>query len=515
MIRRALPFAVFLSAMGSLSVELAIVRLGAPYVGQSLLPWSAAIASVLIGLTAGHGLGGVVGGEAANRRALRVWLGLVWLGGACGAALMPLLVGQAARIFAGDGGFGPGAVLAVAALAAPPSFAAGFVAPLAVRLAARWPGLDLSRAVGAIYAASAAGSVAGTVLAGFVLLETVGAAGLAGAVALLWLGLGVAVLPWRRMPMARAGLAGCLVVAAVLPLAMLRGQGVCRYESRYTCIRLLDRALPGGGLLRFMILDEGVHSASDRDHPQHLHLGYAALTDRLARAALTRAGNPRALVIGGGGATLPRAWAAMAPAVDVTSIELDPVVARVAAVEMWAAAQSRLTTVTGDGRAVVRAMPAAPRFDVVLMDAYRTRSVPPHLVSREFGAMVAARMTGQGVFLSNVIDRSGTPLLALAIARTLSESFAAVDLWIADHDAGDGTNVVVAAWKDGATAFRPDAQGVTATVMAAGGAAHPQQVTWRRIDVKARARRWPHACAALLTDDWTPVDRLLAGRPVC
>ena len=36
-----------------------------------------------------------------------------------------------------------------------------------------------------------------------------------------------------------------------------------------------------------------------------------------------------------------------------------------------------------------------------------------------------------------------------------------------------------------------------------------------RIDVKARTRRWPHACAALLTDDWTPVDRLLAGRPVC
>ena len=130
-------------------------------------------------------------------------------------------------------------------------------------------------------------------------------------------------------------------------------------------------------------------------------------------------------------------------------------------------------------------------------------------------AMVAERMTGQGVFLSNVIDRSGTPLLALAIARTLSESFAAVDLWIADHDAGDGTNVVVAAWKDGAVAFRPAAQGVTATVMAAGGAAHPQRVVWRRIDVKARTRRWPHACAALLTDDWTPVDRLLAGRPVC
>jgi hypothetical protein len=40
-------------------------------------------------------------------------------------------------------------------------------------------------------------------------------------------------------------------------------------------------------------------------------------------------------------------------------------------------------------------------------------------------------------------------------------------------------------------------------------------VTWRRFDLDAARARWPRACAAILTDDWAPVDRLLAGRASC
>ncbi|MBN9001822.1 MAG: hypothetical protein J0H75_07040, partial [Rhizobiales bacterium] len=88
MIRFLLPLAVFLSAASSLAVELAIVRLGAPYLGQSLLPWSAAIVSVLLGLTIGHVLGGLAGGEMATSRALRGWLSAVWF--AAGIAAMAM-----------------------------------------------------------------------------------------------------------------------------------------------------------------------------------------------------------------------------------------------------------------------------------------------------------------------------------------------------------------------------------------------------------------------------------------
>jgi spermidine synthase len=182
---------------------------------------------------------------------------------------------------------------------------------------------------------------------------------------------------------------------------------------------------------------------------------------------------------------------------------------------MWADGQSRLTTLIGDGRAVVRALPSSDTFDVALMDAYRTHSVPPHLVSREFDAMIARRITTYGVFLSNVIDRADTPLLALSIAKTLSAFFPAVDLWVSDSNTGGTTNIVVAAWKDRDAAHRTAAETVQATVMDAGEAAQTMDVAWRRVDIASAHRVWPRACTAILTDDWAPVDRLLAGRKPC
>lgn len=517
MTRWFLPFAIFLSASASLAVELAIVRLGAPYVGQSLFPWSVAIASVLLGLTIGHMLGGIVAGDTTDVRRLKLRLGFVWFAAALSASAMPGGVSFVVQILANGQELGNGVVLALAALAFPPSLAAGFVAPLAVRIVVLTPQAWLSHTVGAIYAASASGSVVGTAMAGFVLLETVGAAGLIGFVCAIWVALGTFVLPWRELLAVRTA-SGIVVIAGVVVIVSLLAMPVpCLWESRYTCIRLLDRPLADGGLLRFMILDEGVHSASDRDHPERLHLGYAALADRLARAALSESAERRALVVGGGGATLPRAWAAskMSPAADVISIELDPVVVAVANDKMWAGGEGRLTTLIGDGRAVVRGLPEAETYDVILMDAYRTRSVPPHLVTREFDALIAARLSANGVYLSNVIDRTATPSLALSIATTLSEVFPVVDIWVAGGEQGATTNYVVAAWKSHRSAYRPDTESVAASVMNAGEAVQSQIVVWRRVDVAAAARVWPDACAVALTDDWAPVDRLIAGRRVC
>ena len=517
MTRWLLPFAIFLSASASLAVELAIVRLGAPYVGQSLLPWSAAIASVLLGLTIGHMLGGIVAGGTTDIRRLKLWLGLVWFSAALAASVMPGAVSVVVQIFAGEQAPASSVTLAIAGLAFPPSLAVGFVAPLAVRIVVLTPQVAVSRTVGAIYAASASGSVVGTVMAGFVLLESVGAAGLIGFVCAIWIVLGILVLPWRELPAVRTIFGIAAIGSAAAIVLFLAMPGPCLWETRYTCIRLLDRPLADGGLLRFMILDEGVHSASDRDHPERLHLGYAALTDRLARAALSESAGRRALVVGGGGATLPRAWAASgaSPAADVISIELDPVVVSVANDKMWAGGEGRLTTLIGDGRAVVRGMPAAETFDVILMDAYRTRSVPPHLVTREFAALIAARMSANGVYLSNVIDRAATPSLALSIATTLSEQFPVVDIWVAGGEQEATTNYVVAAWKHHRSAYRPDTESVAASVMNAGEAVQSRIVVWRRIDVAAAAKVWPDACAVTLTDDWAPVDRLIAGRRVC
>ncbi len=512
MIRFIIPPAVFLSAAAALAIEIAIVRLGAPFVGQSLFPWSAAITSVLLGLTAGHMLGGLVGRAEAGPKQLRGWLSATWLAAGLAAMLMPMATGHVAGWLAGDDGFGSGAVVAIAALACPPSLAAGLVAPLALRMIAATPGQHLPHMVGAIYGASALGSVVGTVAAGFLLLETVGAAGLAFVAGGLWLLLGAIGLPARR-PAIVAPVYGAVLAAIGLLPALDSGR--CMLESRYTCIRLFDKPLAGDNLLRFMVLDEGVHSASDRNHPERLHLGYAALADRLAQFAFARAAQPRALVIGGGGATLPRAWANATPPVATGVIELDAEVAVLARDLMWAGRSRHLSTTVGDGRAVLRGMPRSPSHNVMLMDAYRTRSVPPHLVTAEFAGEVAARLKPNGVYLSNIIDRSDPPLLALSIAKTLSTAFAAVDLWMVDQPSEGATNIVVAAWRSAAHALRPSAITVAATVMAAGDATRIQDVAWRRFDRDTAEARWPGICTSVLTDDWAPVDRLLAGRPAC
>jgi spermidine synthase len=512
MMLRVLPLAVFLSSAATLAVELTIVRLAAPYVGQSLLPWSAAIASVLLGLTAGHVLGGLVAGPAPRVARLVAWLGAAWCAAGVSALAMPSLVWPIATALSSEHGFTTMTVLAIAALACPPSIAAGFSAPLAVRIASVCAVSRIPQTVGAIYAASALGSVLGTAAAGYLGLEMLGATWLARATAALWIALGLGIL-WPRLP-ARTFVAAAAAAGALLVLAWSGDAGPCLQESRYTCIRLLERPSPDGGLIRFMILDEGVHSASDRDQPRHLHLGYAVVADRLAARALAASTQPSALVIGGGGATLPRAWAAARPTGQVTSIELDAKVAALAGQAMWAGALPNLATIIGDGRAVMRGLPSAA-YDVVLLDAYRTHSVPPHLVTQEFARQVAARLRDDGVFVSNIIDRAEQPLLALSIASTLATIFPAVDIWIGDHPAQAHTNLLVAAWKNPQRALRPADLRIAVTVMGAGEDPKVEHATWQRLDIEAATKRWPRRCGAVLTDDWAPVERLLSGREVC
>lgn len=510
-----LPIGVLLSAAASLTVEIIIVRVGAPYVGQSLLPWSAAIASVLLGLTAGHFCGGFVGGASAGLHRLRCILAVAWLAAGLCTLIAPALAEPIVLALRARDGSDTVTVLAIAALAAPASFAAGFSAPLAVRIALAMPGVAISRMVGAIYAASAVGSVIGSAAAGFWLLEAAGAVGSMQLVGGLWLLLALIATPSHGLTMIERRRAAIAVVVVIAVVTFVRPHTPCLVETRYTCIQLFDRQSADGGLVRFMELDDGIHSASDRDDPIRLHLGYATIVDRLAKAAFSASSHPHALTIGGGGATLPRAWAAALPAANVTVAELDTTVAGIAADAMWAGKLPNLRTVLGDGRAILRSLSRSDTYDVILMDAYRTRSVPPHLVTAEFNAQVASRLTPRGVFISNIIDRSSTPLLALSVARTLALSFPAIDIWTAAGEENDTTNVIVAAWKDPGIAFRPADYSATATVMEGDGPLRSRQVTWRRFDFQMHREHWPQACAALLTDDWAPVDRLLAGRPVC
>jgi hypothetical protein len=160
---------VFVASGCTLVLELVAGRVLAPFVGVSVHTWTGIIGVVLAGISLGNYLGGVL----ADRGGAGRLLALLLVAGGLTSLAIPLLAS----------GLGPIAprtypvvlriVLLTTALFFLPSLLLGMVPPVAVKAALG----DLGRAghvVGRIYAASTAGSLAGTFLTGFVLIAHFG-----------------------------------------------------------------------------------------------------------------------------------------------------------------------------------------------------------------------------------------------------------------------------------------------------------------------------------------------------
>ncbi len=162
---------VFTSSVCVLIVELVAGRLISRYLGQSLYTWTSVIGVVLAGISMGNYLGGRLADRSASRKTLA---GVLFVAAACCFSLLLTndWVGQwqllwrrpwPLRIF-----------IHVALVFLAPSTALGMVSPLVTKRALA-VGLATGRTVGDVYAAGAAGAIAGTFLAGFWLLAVLGA----------------------------------------------------------------------------------------------------------------------------------------------------------------------------------------------------------------------------------------------------------------------------------------------------------------------------------------------------
>jgi spermidine synthase len=141
-----------------------------------------AVSTIVTAFMAGLGFGSLAGGRWADRssRPLRLY-GVLELGVAIFAVLLPFAFDDLAEVYRGsypglvDNTFALTAVRFALALAAvaPATFLMGATLPLLVRHLVRT--LDEAGArLGELYAANTAGAVAGTVVAGFVLIEFLG-----------------------------------------------------------------------------------------------------------------------------------------------------------------------------------------------------------------------------------------------------------------------------------------------------------------------------------------------------
>lgn len=489
--RMAEPIAAALTFLATASVlvlEIAAGRLLAPYVGVSLTTYTGIIGVILAGIA----LGAWLGGRAADELGAERLLGPTFvLGGIAAIASVPIVTAVGALGLGGN--VAAIVILATAGFVAPATILSA-VAPMVVRATIR--DLDTSGSlVGRLSAVGTAGAIVGTFLTGFVLLGLLPTRLIVVGVGALLVLIGVAVTV--RIGRSPAALVGGLVAALAMSGVALGAPAVCHRESAYYCASVVpDEARPNG---RTLVLDTLRHAYVDVADPTHLEFRYirwfAAAT---AGPVAERQGDVDGLHLGGGGFTFPRYLAVTQAASRHTVLEIDPQIQRIAEEELGFAPSEQIRVRLGDARLSIE-MEVDDSFDVVMGDAFGGMSVPWHLTSREFLAEVDRVLRPDGRYVMNVIDG---PELRFARAetatlRTLFEHVAVVT--DADALAGRrGANIVLVASHEPLD---------VAAIVDRIDQVDPSGVGQVSLDPALDEFT---AGAPVLTDDYAPVDQMLA-----
>uniref|UniRef100_A0A832MLK8 PABS domain-containing protein n=1 Tax=Eiseniibacteriota bacterium TaxID=2212470 RepID=A0A832MLK8_UNCEI len=406
-----LPVVVALAGGCVLALEILGTRILGPYYGVSLFLWSSLIAITLAALAIGYALGGRLADAGATGARLS------WLLAGAGAWTLAVPWLRDPLLALSDGlGLRAAVLVTATALFFPPLLLLGMVSPYAIRLRAR--SLDeVGRTAGSLSAISTLASVAAAVATGFWLIPGLGVTRLTLAIGMVLLAAAV---------LARVGATGRVgATTAAVGIALVAGAwGLPRVtesahagtrevvHSPYAEIEVRDR-----GAARFLLIDGGIHTIVRLPDYAELHPYVVVAT--LAGDAAGRPGDALLVGLGGGSATRAlrrEGWA-------VEAVEIDPEVTRVAE-RHFGFRRDRVPVAHADGRRFLAR--ADRRWDLILLDAFGSSSIPFHLVTHEAFALAKSRLRAGGVLALNVEAVGWRHPLVSAVAATLRRSFAHV-----------------------------------------------------------------------------------------
>jgi predicted membrane-bound spermidine synthase len=432
---RSFPLYVTVSLSGAavLALEILGTRLLGPVYGVSLFLWSALISVTLAALSAGYALGG----RWADRGASAAGLGaIVGIAGAW-VLLVPFL--HRPVLGAADGlGLRAAVLVSAALLFAPPLTLLGMVSPYAIRLkASRLE--HVGRTAGNLYAVSTVASVASALLMGFVLIPSLGVERLTYAVGLTLLAAaGVALLDRPRASPARTAAGVLVLLGAAAGFAAIpadaadpaRGLLAVR-QSPYAEIRVVEHRG-----MRHLLVDGGVHTRVDPETSRSLH-PYVAAVDVL-KCVFDEPGS--VLLLGLGGGSIARSWAADGWEVD--AVEIDPAIPGIAR-EYFGLEEEDCRVHLADAR---RFLARADRqWDVIVVDVYGSSSIPFHLATREAFALMASRLRPSGVLAMNVIAVGWRDPIVAQLAASLPPELGHVLALPTAEPPDEAGNVILAA----------------------------------------------------------------------
>lgn len=389
----------FIAGAAVLIVEITGARLMAGTLGNSIYTWSALIAAILISLSFGSIIGGLLVDRYLHLKCLLWTMAFAALTTALVPVVSSALQDQVAKM-----GLIEGALIACLSIFALPSFAYGMVPPICVKLLTSSTGTKtVGFSAGIITMAGSLGSFFGALITPFWLLPYL-------TLTTIFLSIATIVI---LTPIVLV-LAGPLKTGRVLLLFMLGGglswfafhanrtafQSPVIFEEQTPYHRIRVVEMPVNGVAsRFLMLDTtfegGITPGTDV-----LPLDYQN-TWRLIPKLGLRVGH--ALCIGAGSFGIPIRLSQAYPDARVDVAEIDPRVIH-AGIQFFDLGQHpNVRPIATDGRVFLEQ--TTERYDVIYVDAYHgVRYIPPHLATAEFFKLCREHLAPNGVLIMNIIS---------------------------------------------------------------------------------------------------------------
>ncbi len=499
-----------IAGSGTMIVELAAVRLLAPWFGASSAVWTNVIGVVLLALSAGYLVGARLAEGARPLARLSVVLVLggvftLWLP-VLAAPVAEFLVPRGVRLAESPGLFTWGSLAASCLLFAPVAGMLACVGPLATEVLQRRGVEHAGSAGGRVLFASTLGSLIGTFATTYLLVPRLGLSATFIGAGLLVLGSGLVLLV-----RAHKGASVLLIVSAAaaigfsrnrLPAALAEQTVLATSESQYQFLRVVETGA-GDELCRLLQVNEGLDSFQSVWTPKKGLLGPGYYYDYFSLPLWwERASEARVFVIGLGAGTTWRVLDGALPpetSLQMVGAEIDPLVVEFGH-EYFELPRDepRLEVLSGwDGRAALSAL--AEPCSLVVLDAYANQSeIPAHLSSVEFFREVEEHLTEGGTLAANIGGFGFADPVVQAIANTVATAFGQRVLLVQIPNA---RNVMLFATRGGEP---PDPSAtIPGLSPRIAGLLAPIQISG--------CSRWVEATGDPLTDDLNPLDRLQAN----
>jgi len=292
-----------------------------------------------------------------------------------------------------------------------------------------------------------------------------------------------------------------LLIGGLLLAARLPAEVVYETTSPYHHIRVVDQ-----GRVRTLCFDDATETRIEIGNPLAGHFEY---TEFFHMPWLWNTNMTRVLMIGLGGGSTQLSFAHYYPQVTIHSVEIDPVVVKVAKQYFAYKENERQRVFVEDGRMFLRRTTAT--YDLIILDAYVQgrygSSIPQHLATREFFELARSRLTTNGVIAYNVIGsmRGWRADIVGAIYRTLRTGFPQVY----SFPAKSSQNVVLLATRAPVRASLTSLKARADDLMKTGRIALPafkeRLASFELLPPSSYGR------SPVLTDDYAPVEGLAAG----